>query len=335
MVKFIPTRVYVERGCEAYSLGRALTEKYRAQGVPIIPIDDHNRIPELRERPDADFPQMKRYLVLGIRKSLTHQRNNKTSDFLVPYTSSGCSAMCLYCYLVCTYYTSAYLRVFVNREAMMAKLKRAAEKYPGSVFEIGSNSDLVLENSVSGNLEWTIEQFADVRNARLTLPTKFDMVDPLLELRHGHNVTIRVSLNPDEIIRRVEFGTSRLDARIAALNKLYHAGYDVGILIAPIIMIEGWQEMYERLFQKMAESIDPAILRGVQLEIIYMTYGMVTEKINQEAFPGAITLHDRESMAFCGRSRYGYTQPVKAEASAFLRERIAHWLPEANIAYIV
>ncbi|NLT98757.1 MAG: spore photoproduct lyase, partial [Christensenellaceae bacterium] len=186
-----------------------------------------------------------------------------------------------------------------------------------------------------GNLEGTIEQCADVRNARLTLPTKFDMVDPLLELRHGHNVTIRVSLNPDEIIRRVEFGTSRLDARIAALNKLYHAGYDVGILIAPIIMIEGWQEMYERLFQKMAESIDPAILRGVQLEIIYMTYGMVTEKINQEAFPGAITLHDRESMAFCGRSRYGYTQPVKAEASAFLRERIAHWLPEANIAYIV
>ncbi|NLT97568.1 MAG: spore photoproduct lyase, partial [Christensenellaceae bacterium] len=45
MVKFIPTRVYVERGCEAYALGRALTEKYRAQGVPIIPIDDNNRIP--------------------------------------------------------------------------------------------------------------------------------------------------------------------------------------------------------------------------------------------------------------------------------------------------
>ena len=289
MPEFIPTRVYVEDGCESYYLGRTLTAKYRSMGIPIIPIDDHNRIPELRERPDADFPRLKRYLVLGIRKSLTHQRNNKTSDFLVPYTSSGCSAMCLYCYLVCTYYKSAYLRVFVNREPMMEKLKKAAEKYPGSVFEIGSNSDLVLENSISGNLEWTIGQFADVHNARLTLPTKFDMVDPLLTLRHGHNVTIRMSLNPEEVIRHVEFGTSRLDARISALNKLHRAGYDVGILIAPVILMEGYREMYERLIQTMAESIEPAILRGVPLEIIFMTYGTVTRQINEEAFPGAVT----------------------------------------------
>jgi spore photoproduct lyase len=304
-------------------------------GIPIISIADHNRITELRERPDADFPQLKRYLVLGIRKSLTHQRNNKTSDFLVPYTSSGCSAMCLYCYLVCTYYKSAYLRVFVNREPMMKKLKQAAQKYPGSVFEIGSNSDLVLENSVSGNLEWTIEQFADVHNARLTLPTKFDMVDSLLELSHGNNVTIRMSLNPDEIIRRVEFGTSRMEERMEALNKLHRAGYDVGILIAPVILMEGYESLYDGLLQRMAQRIDPDILRGVPLEIIFMTYGTVTRQINEQAFPGAVPLYNKENMAFCGRARYGYTQPTKAEVSDFLRKRIAHWLPEAQIAYIV
>jgi len=335
MREFVPSRVYVEQGCEAYALGRILTEKYRSLGIEIIPIEDHNRIPELRERPDADFPELKRYLVLGIRKSLTHQRNNKTSDYLVPYTSSGCAAMCLYCYLVCTYYKSAYLRVFVNRVQMMEKLKKAAEKYPGSVFEIGSNSDLVLENTVSGSLEWTIEQFADVSNARLTLPTKFDMVDPLLTLKHGHNVTIRMSLNPDEIIRRVELGTARLDARIDALGKLHRAGYDVGILVAPIILLDGWQEMYERLFQTMAERVDPGILRGVPLEIIFMTYGIVTRQINDEAFPNAVPLYNEENMAFCGRSRYGYKAPAKTEASEFIRARIEKYLPDARIAYIV
>jgi spore photoproduct lyase len=203
------------------------------------------------------------------------------------------------------------------------------------VFEIGSNSDLVLENSVSGSLAWTIGQFADVRNARLTLPTKFDMVDALLPLRHGHNVTIRMSLNPDEIIRRVEFGTSRLDARINALNKLHRAGYDVGILIAPLILMDGYREMYERLVRTMAESIDPAILRGVPLEIIFMTYGIVTKQINEEAFPGAVPLYDKGNMAFCGRSRYGYSQSIKAEASEFIRGCISRWLPETHIAYIV
>ena len=256
MKPFDPERLYIEKGCEKYFLGRQLMEKYADKEM--IWVDDHNKIPELRERPDSDFPKLKRYLVLGIRKSLAHQPNNKTSDFLVPYTSSGCSAMCLYCYLVCTYYKSAYLRVFVNREAMMDKLKRAADKFPGSVFEIGSNSDLVLENSVSGNLEWTIKKFRDVHNARLTLPTKFDMVDPLLDIDHGENVTIRMSLNPSEIIRRVEFGTSNLQERIAALNKLYRAHYDVGILVAPIILLEGYEALYEGLFQTMAAELDPA-----------------------------------------------------------------------------
>jgi spore photoproduct lyase len=218
---------------------------------------------------------------------------------------------------------------------MMEKLKKAAEKYPGSVFEIGSNSDLVLENSVSGSLEWTIEQFADVSNARLTLPTKFDMVDSLLTLRHGHNVSIRMSLNPQEIIRRVEFGTSALHERIEALNKLYRGHYDVGILVAPIILIDGYERMYEELFRTMAESLDPGILSGVPIEIIFMTYGMVTKGINEQAFPNAVPLYDSGSMAFCGRARYGYTQETKQRVSAFLREKIAHYLPGATIAYIV
>ncbi len=333
MKPFVPENLYIEKGCENYALGRELIEKYA--DTEAVWIDDHNRIPELRERPDRDFPRLKRYLVLGVRKSLAHQRNNKTSDFLVPYTSSGCSAMCLYCYLVCTYFTSAYLRVFVNREAMMAKLKRAAEKYPDSVFEIGSNSDLVLENSVSGSLEWTVAQFADVRNARLTLPTKFDMVDPLLPLAHGDNVTVRMSLNPEEVIRSVEFGTSGLHERIAALNKLYRAGYGAGILVAPVILLPGWQGMYEALFETMAAELDAGLLEAAPLEIIFMTYGINTRQINAQAFPNAVPLYDEHTMGFCGRGRYGYTQDVKRQSSEWLREQIARRLPEASIAYIV
>ena len=34
------------------------------------------------------------------------------------YTSSGCTAACMYCYLVCNYNKCAYLRLFVNREQM-------------------------------------------------------------------------------------------------------------------------------------------------------------------------------------------------------------------------
>lgn len=68
----------------------------------------------------------------------------------------------------------------------------------------------------------------------LTFPTKFDMVDPLLNLRNKEKIIIRMSMNPEEIINRVEFGTSRLEERIKAINKLEEAGYKVGILIAQL-----------------------------------------------------------------------------------------------------
>ena len=69
--------------------------------------------------------------------------------------------MCLYCYLVCNYNKCAYLRLFVNREEMMERLIKNSKKGADpQTFEIGSNSDLVLENMITGNLEWVIPAFA-------------------------------------------------------------------------------------------------------------------------------------------------------------------------------
>ena len=59
---------------------------------------------------------------MGIRKTHKYVENHKVSDYLVPYTSSGCMAMCMYCYLVCHYNKCAYLRVFVNRDEMLNKI---------------------------------------------------------------------------------------------------------------------------------------------------------------------------------------------------------------------
>ena len=44
--------------------------------------------------------------------------------------TSGCTAMCLYCYLVCHYNKCAYLRLFVNREQMLDRLSAASQKAP-------------------------------------------------------------------------------------------------------------------------------------------------------------------------------------------------------------
>lgn len=58
--------------------------------------------------------------------------------------------MCLYCYLVCNFNKCSYLRLFVNREEMLNKIIKTANKSDKElVFEIGSNSDLILENMIT------------------------------------------------------------------------------------------------------------------------------------------------------------------------------------------
>lgn len=106
--------VYYEPEILNYQLGKELKEQFKE--LPWIPIESHNRIPEMQEKSNKEFGRMKRNLIIGIRKTHKYVENHKVSDYLVPYTSSGCSAMCLYCYLVCNYNKCSYLRLFVNRE---------------------------------------------------------------------------------------------------------------------------------------------------------------------------------------------------------------------------
>lgn len=331
---FKPKAIYFEKEILEYPLGKELMEKYK--DTPKIKIENHNNIEEMRKRSNKEFSEMKRNLIIGVRKTHKFVENYKTSDFLVPYTSSGCTASCMYCYLVCNYNKCAYLRLFVNREQMLEKIIGISEKSDKELnFEIGSNSDLILENTITGNLPWTIENFKNTSKGFLTFPTKFDMVDDLLTLDHKGKVIIRMSVNPEEIINRVEFGTSRLKGRIEAINKLKEAGYKIGILIAPVILINNWKELYLGLIQKLSEELSEKVKKDVFFEIIFMTYSYVHTKINEEAFPNAINLYNKEIMTGRGRGKYMYKNDVRSEAEIFLREQMKRYFPNNKIEYIV
>ena len=313
---FKPQAIYYEKEIENYQLGKELLEKYKE--VPKILIENHNNIEEMRKKNNSEFPKIKQNLIIGTRKTHKFVENHKTSDYLVPYTSSGCTAMCLYCYLVCNYNKCAYLRLFVNREQMLEKIIKTAQKSEKNLtFEIGSNN------------------FADTSKGQLTLPTKFDMVDPILPLKHNGKITIRVSMNPEEIINKVEFGTSRLKGRIEAINKLAEAGYKVGILIAPVILVENWKELYTNLIQRLNSELSEKVKKQAFFEIIFMTYSFVHTKINEEAFPNAINLYNTEIMTGRGKGKYSYKQDVRKEAEVYLKKQMEKYFPDNSIEYIV
>lgn len=325
--------VYYEPGALDYQLGQMLQQKYAS--LSWREIENHNRITEMTSAENRDFPKLKNHLIIGIRKTHRYVPNHKVSDWLVPYTSSGCRAMCLYCYLVCNYNKCAYLRLFVNREQMLDRLlKKDAAADVHQTFEIGSNSDLLLENTITDNLIYTIERFGREGRGKLTFPSKFDMVQPLLGLDHRQKTIFRMSMNPQEIINKVEIGTSSLSARIRALNDMAEAGYPVGMLIAPVILLPNWKQIYGELIDRLADELSSKVLQKGFIEIILMTYSFVQNAINMDAFPNAVQLYDREIMTGRGRGKYCYRNDIRGEAESFLREKLSQRLGTMPILYI-
>jgi len=336
MREFIPSRVFFEKEIFDYSLGNQLYDKYNNLGCELIEIEGHHNIPQLREEPYSKFGKMKGYLILGTRKTIKLTPNNLSADYILPFTSSGCSAMCLYCYLVCNFFNCAYLRIFVNRADMInSVIKKSFQLEKPTVYELGCNSDMILENSLTGNLKWAIEKFAEIPNAYATFATKFHMVDDLLDCNHNGHTQMRISVNPELIIKRIELGTSDLMSRITAANKMFQAGYRIGLNIAPIILINNWKKHYIDLFKLLHKELDNNLQKNLFIEIIFMTYGYANISINQEAFPNSYDFFNKDLMQPKGRGKLQYKPEIRNEAEQFLRRLIKNYFPDSEISYIV
>jgi spore photoproduct lyase len=144
-----------------------------------------------------------------------------------------------------------------------------------------------------------------------------------------------MSVNPQEIITKAEFRTSPLETRIEALNRMCRAGYPVGLLIAPVILTEGWKEDYRNLLDVLHERLTEKVKREMKIEVIFMTYSYVHRAINAEAFPNAADLYDAKLMTGRGMGRYRYGAPARAEAEPFLRREIEGRFGASSILYIV
>lgn len=333
---FVPSKIFYEKDSLKYYTGKMIYDKYSKLDIPFVEIDNHNNIPEFKELPDEEYLNLKKYLILGIRKSIKLTPNNCSADYIIPFTSSGCSAMCLYCYLMCTFFKCSYLRIFVNREEIIQKLKKKdADLYKKTLIEIGSNSDMILENTITNNLNWAIEEFGRMDYCVATLATKFSMVEPLLNLKHNGKTQIRISVNPEHIINKVEIGTSPLKDRVEAANKLYKAGYRIGINVAPVILFERWEEYYSEMFKYLYDNLDINMQKSLFFEIIFMTYGYANDIINKAALPKAIDIFEKDIMKPKGRGKYTYKDEYKEYASKHIVDLIYKYFPTASISYIV
>ena len=75
--------------------------------------------------------------------------------------------------------------------------------------------------------------------------------------------------------------------------------------------MENWQQKYTELVKKLESELSNKIKKEVFFEIIFMTYSYVHRKINEEAFPNAINLYNKEIMTGRGKGKYMYRSDIR------------------------
>jgi spore photoproduct lyase len=136
--------------------------------------------------------------------------------------AEGCPAHCQYCYLAGSLTGPPITRAYANLPEILDNLatylgrgtitsrseSRAGE---GTTFEASCYTDPLGVEHLTGSLAATIRHFgAWDAPVQLRFTTKFDAVEPLLDLPHGGRTRIRYSVNAEPAARRFEGGTACL-----------------------------------------------------------------------------------------------------------------------------
>jgi len=99
--------------------------------------------------------------------------------------------------------------------------------------------------------------------------------------------------------------------------------------------LDNWESLYLKLIEKLNAELSGKVKRDVFFEIIFMTYSYVHMKINEEAFPNAINLYDKNKMTGRGRGKYWYKNDIREEGKNFFVEKMHKFFPNNKIEYIV
>ncbi|MHC4586799.1 MAG: SPL family radical SAM protein [Planctomycetota bacterium] len=302
----IQQRDFVQTICNLYA-GAQVIKRF---DIP------HNRFELGSSGPLELHYKGKNALLFGVHKSslrFSDEDGNTCPNYwhFSPY--GFCPYDCQYCYLAGTpgVKFSPTVKIFVNIGEILDQIAGAASKLSEpTVFYLGKLQDGLALDPLTGYSRLMIPFFAQQKNARLTLLTKSDEVDNLLDLDHQGHTILSWSLNPPEICNAFESNVSTPDERITAMQKCSDAGYPLRAVIMPIVPIEDWQNMYTSFLEN--------LLKSVPLERV--TLGQIC------SYSGALQLTERKlgndnpisKMLEKGKSKDGRTRfPIKIRIEVY------------------
>ncbi len=346
-----PQRVLVTRSAAERPYGQAVLARLEQAGVEDVELLKGDRLPNLRGDGDrAAFMRAKNTmaLVVGAPSRRRLQPIPPSADWRFDL-AEGCPAHCQYCYLAGSLSGPPITRVFADLDEVLDGLDAyvgrgsvtsgtAERGGEGTTFEASCYTDPLALEHLTGGLARAITRFGTGEwsgPVQLRATTKFDDVAPLLDLPHAGRTRLRFSVNAVSVARRFEAATSPVPGRLAALGAVAAAGYPVGVTIAPIMPVDGWQQEYGDLLDGIAAGLPP----GTDLTVECITHRFTpgSKATLTEWYPRSRLEMDEEQRT-TKRGKFGavkhvYPKETMGELRGWFSDAVADRLPGARLLY--
>jgi spore photoproduct lyase len=356
--QWTPKRVLVTRSAAERAHGQEVVRRAHAAGVSDIELLPGDRLPPLRVTRDGELDERATYALAKQTLAVVVAPPSKRRLQPIPPSADwrfdlaeGCPAHCQYCSLAGCLSGPPVTRVYANLDEVLAGLDEkvgagtvtsanAARRGEGTTFEASCYTDPLAIEHVTGSLSAAVRHFGEHAfpgPVQLRFTTKFDDVEPLLAIEHRGRTRVRVSVNAAAVSQRFEGGTAPVPARLAAARRLALAGYPVGLVIAPVMPVEGWRDAYAALLRDAASALGDVPGMDLTVECITHRFTPGSKQTLTGWYPRT-RLEMDETVRTQKRSKFGavkYVYPARqmAELRGGVEDLVAASLPGARSLY--
>ena len=337
-----PKRVLFTPAALVEPWGQQIYQRVIDAGLPITALPT-NRLVGLRgatERETYALAKRTMAVVVAPPSAFRLQPIPPSADWQF-HLAEGCPAHCQYCYLAGSLAGPPVVRVFANLPTILANTANYEQPSKVTSFEASCYTDPLGIEHLTGSLVEAIRYFGTRPNAHLRYVSKFDNVEPLIGLPHNGRTRPRVSVNAEMISRRLEGGTASVAVRLAAARRLAlpvergGGGYPVGLVIAPIMPLDDWQEHYGALFDRIEAALDfPCDLT---FELITHRFTPGSKEVLLGWYPNTSLEMDEATREVkrnkFGGTKYVYPKVTMAEMRGFFERELARRFPAAKVLY--
>lgn len=257
------------------------------------------------------------------------------------HIAEGCPAHCQYCYLAGSLQGPPVIRVYANLPQILANLANYERPGQPTSFEVSCYTDPLGIEHLTGGLAECIRYFGTREEGYLRWVSKFDAVEPLLDLPHQGHTRCRISVNAAPVSTKLEGGTASVSNRLQALRQLAlprergGGAYPVGLVIAPIMALEDWQTHYTQLFDQIEAALDFDC--DLTFELISHRFTPGSKAVLTEWYPNSKLDLDEANRSVkrnkFGGIKYVYENDTMKALKGFFEKEIGRRFPQAKILY--